>query len=247
LLFETRALAVNAVVRSLSLDLTFSLADVSIKDLHTRFDDARCNVVAKSGRIHEAADEDEAASAPGCLVLALSLVDRKAPEYTTDVAYRAKLGGFGLVCSAPLVHLCSKWATDAFRLHSTASGDDQHVPSQVSTENAESHCCSYVGDRGCMHRSMSTDVSLGRLDVWFITVEGGRYAHLGILHLCPVYKWSGACASVAAKVPWLALIDEMAADALALTYTHALAQLCWKRLDSRLSTENLGVEVSRPR
>jgi hypothetical protein len=195
LFLETRALAVNVVVRSLSMDLTLSLADVSIQDLHTRFDDARCNVVAKSGRILEAA-AGEAGSAPGCLVLELSLVDRKAPGYSTDVAYRAKLGGFGLVCSAPLVHLCSKWATDAFRLHPTASGD-QHVPSQVPTENAESHCSSYAGDRDRMHRSrrsMSTDVSVGRLDVSFITVQGGRYAHLGILHLGSVSKWSTACA-----------------------------------------------------
>ena len=188
-----RELAVNAVVRSLSMDLTLSIADMSIQDLHTRFEDERRNVVAKSGRICDTADAGEAGSALGCLVLELSLVDRKAPGYTTDVAYRAKLGGFGLVCSAPLVHLCSKWATDAFRLYSTASGD-QLVPAQVPTENTESHWSSYAGDRDRMHRSTSTDVSVGRLDVSFITVAGGRYAHLGILHLGSVSKWSTACA-----------------------------------------------------
>ena len=248
LLLETRALAVNVVVRSLSMDLTLSLADMSIQDLHTRFDNARCNLVAKSGRIHEAADAGEAGSAPGCLVLELSLVDRKAPGYTTDVAYRAKLGGFGLVCSAPLVHLCSKWATDAFRLHSTASGD-QHVPSQVPTENGEGHFFGDAGDRDRMHRSrrsMSTDVSVEQLDVSFITVEGGQYAHLGILrilHLGSV-SWSSACAKCCCESTLACLNDEMAVEALALTYTLTLAQLCWKRLDSRLSTDNLGAKVS---
>ena len=173
-------------MRSLSMDLTFGLADISIQDLHTHFDDARYRVVAKSGRIHEATDAGavDSASVPGCLSLGVSVFDRKSPGYKgTDVAYKATLGGFGVVCSAPLVHLCGRWATDAFDLRSAASNDHSRALAGPD-ENAERY--SSTAARACdtIAGSMSTDISVGRLDVSFVTVKGGQCAPLGILHLC---------------------------------------------------------------
>lgn len=245
MLIEARALVVNAIVRSLSMDLTFGLADISIQDLHTHFDDARYRVVAKSGRIHEATDAGavDTASVPGCLSLGVSVFDRKSPGYKgTDVAYKATLGGFGVVCSAPLVHLCSKWATDAFRLHSAASNDPS-VALPMSVERAETRSGTAVGAGDGITGSMSTHVSVGRLDVSFVTVEGGRCAQLGILHtrhldFVSTDPLSMCSTGTAVKDLILSRVTRLRRTS-SLLHALALEQVCWRRLGSRLSTDNL--------
>ena len=200
LLFEARALQVNVVVRSLSVDVVVGLAMISLEDLNQQLD-SQYKMVVNSNRIwdvHGGSAQSE--NSADFFQVELCFFDQNAPDYEGfDVACKSKFGGFGLVCSLSILKSCTWWATEAFGVTSAPpvvplNQRRSSLPSRIVSRDHQNGNAGTSGQSANDGLTMDAEISISRLEVLFMTVTEGKCAQLGMfLSLFQVCTWEVLC------------------------------------------------------